>query len=61
VPLDVVLPTSTVSFLGRDVACPNQSDSYLRLMYGDFRKVELTYIDAGPAQARALVGVPVNP
>ena len=61
VPLDVVLPTSTASFLGGDIACPNQSEPYLRLMYGDFNKVEYTYLDPGPAQARALIGAAVNP
>ena len=55
VPLSTVLPTSTVPFLGGDFACPNQSEHYLRFMYGDFRKVEYTYLAAGPAQARALI------
>jgi len=60
VPQDIVLPTSTISFLGGEIACPNQSNPYLRLMYGDFKKVELTYVDEGPAQARALVGAAVT-
>lgn len=53
IPQDVVLPTSTVRFLGSDIACPNQSETYLGMLYGDFRKIEYTYVDAGPAQARA--------
>jgi len=61
IPQDIVLPTLTIPFLGDDIACPNQSDSYLRLMYGDFRKVELTYVDAGPAQVRTRVGAANNP
>ena len=56
IPEDIVLPTSTVSFLGGDIACPNQAQTYLRLLYGDFRKVEYTYVDTGPAQARAHLG-----
>jgi hypothetical protein len=56
IPQDIVLPTLTVPFLGGEIACPNQSESYLRLLYGDFRKVEYTYVDAGPAQARAHIG-----
>jgi hypothetical protein len=55
VPREIVLPTSTVPFLGRDVACPNQTEAYLRVLYGDFRKIEYTYVDAGPAKARARI------
>jgi len=53
VPLEVVLPTSTAPFLGRDFACPNQAEAYLGMLYGDFRKIEYTYVDAAPAGARA--------
>ncbi|MDH3703169.1 MAG: LicD family protein, partial [Alphaproteobacteria bacterium] len=53
VPKEIVLPTSTVPFLGSDFACPNQSDAYLRILYGDFKKIEYTYVNAGPAKARA--------
>jgi hypothetical protein len=53
VPPEVVLPTSTIPFVGRDFACPNQSDAYLRILYGDFRKIELTYVDAAAAETRA--------
>ena len=56
IPQDIVLPTSTVHFLGGDIASPNQSKTYLGLLYGNFRKVEHTYVDAGPAQARAHIG-----
>ena len=55
VPREIVLPTSTVRFLGGEVACPNQTEAYLRLLYGDFRKIEYTYVDAGPAKARARI------
>ncbi len=55
VPREIVLPTSTVPFLGRDVACPHRTEAYLRVLYGDFRKIEYTYVDAGPAKARAQI------
>jgi hypothetical protein len=52
VPKEIVLPTSTINFLGRTVACPNRSDSYLRMLYGDFEEVEYTYVDAAAAKTR---------
>ncbi len=52
---EIVLPTSTVPFLGVDVSCPNQPEAYLRVLYGDFKKIEYTYIDSGPAEARAQI------
>ena len=61
VPQEIVLPTSTVPFLGRDVACPNRTEAYLRVLYGDFRKIEYTYVDVGPAQARARIDTGDDP
>jgi hypothetical protein len=61
VPQEIVLPTSTVPFLGRDVACPNQTEAYLRMLYGDFKKTEYTYVDAGPAKARAQIDTVGDP
>ena len=55
VPQEIILPTSTVPFLGGKFACPNQTEAYLHLLYGDFRKIEYTYVDAGPAKARAQI------
>ena len=52
---EIVLPTSTLSFLGRDIACPNQAEAYLRALYGDFKTIAYTYVDAGPAKARARI------
>ena len=52
---EIVLPTSTVPFLGADVSCPNRPEAYLRVLYGDFKKIEYTYVDAGPAEARARI------
>ena len=61
VPREIVLPTSTVPFLGGDFACPNQTEAYLRALYGDFKKVEYTYVDAVPAQARARIDADGEP
>jgi len=58
---EIVLPTSTVRFLGSDFACPNQPEAYLRVLYGDFRKVEYTFVDAGAAKARALIDAAGDP
>lgn len=53
VPKEIILPTSTIYFLGDDISCPNQSDAFLHILYGEFQKVELTYVDADAAKARA--------
>ena len=52
VPREIVLPTSTIEFLGRDIACPSESDTYMRVLYGDFEVVEYTYVDAAAAETR---------
>ena len=58
---EIVLPTSTVPFLGGNFACPNQTEAYLRILYGDFKKIEYTYVDAGPAKARARIDTVADP
>ena len=55
VPEGVILPTSTVRFLGDDIACPNQSESYLRILYGNFEETKLTYVDDAAAETRHLI------
>ncbi len=52
VPQEIVLPTSTIKFLGGNIACPNKSGTYMRVLYGDFEEVEFTYIDAAAAASR---------
>ena len=52
VPRDLVLPTSTINFLGRQTACPNRASDYLRVLYGNYNEVAYSYVDAGPADAR---------
>ena len=54
VPKDIVLPTSTIHFLGDDIACPNQPRKYLHLVYGDFDEVVYTYVDTTAAEVRRL-------
>jgi lipopolysaccharide cholinephosphotransferase len=51
-PEDIVLPTSTIRFLDDDIPCPNQPQTYLRNLYSDYQKVELTYINSEAAEAR---------
>ncbi len=53
VPQEIVLPTSTIAFLGHDIACPNQPKEYLRLIYGDFGEVVYTFVDAAAAKTRS--------
>ncbi len=55
VPEEIILPISTISFLGDDISCPNQPEAFLRILYGDFQKIELTYVDADAAKARAKI------
>ncbi|MFV2092145.1 MAG: hypothetical protein ACC634_03585 [Hyphomicrobiales bacterium] len=52
---EIVLPTSTIRFLDVEFSCPNQPEAYLQQLYPDFRKIEYTYVDAGPAKARARI------
>jgi hypothetical protein len=54
-PREIMLPTSTIAFLGGNIACPNQPKEYLRLLYGDFGKVVYTYVDAAAAKIRSRV------
>ena len=53
VPIDIVLPTSTINFLGSDIPCPSQPEAFLQTVYGDFQTVELTYVDKTAAKIRA--------
>ena len=61
VPKEIVLPTSTINFLGDDISSPNQSEAFLRILYGDFEKIELTYVDARAAKARAQIDTAGDP
>ena len=61
VPVGIVLPTSTVPFLGGHFACPSQAEAYLHLLYGDFETIEYTYVDAGAAKTRATIDAAITP
>jgi hypothetical protein len=58
---EIILPTSTINFLGHEVRCPNQSKEFLRILYGDFEEIELTYVDADAAKARAEIDRAAKP
>ncbi len=51
-PRETLLPTKTINFLGANVACPNEPETYLRVLYGDFNEVEYTFVDAAAAETR---------
>ena len=53
VPIEIILPTSTINFLGSEMPCPSQPEAFLRTVYGDFQTVELTYVDKTAAKIRA--------
>lgn len=53
IPQEMVLPTATITFLDGKFGCPSQSEFYLNELYGDFSKVEYTYVDAAAAHTRA--------
>jgi hypothetical protein len=53
VPKEVILPTSTINFLGSDIPCPNQPEAFLQILYGEFQTAELTYVDKNAAKTRA--------
>jgi hypothetical protein len=57
VPQEFVLPTKSILYLDSEFACPNQPEAYLQMLYGDFRKVEYTYINAEAANSRTAVDV----
>lgn len=54
---DIVLPVTTIDFLGGTFSAPNNAKAYLEVLYDDFRKVEYTYIDSAPAEARRPIDV----
>ena len=55
VPVDIILPTSTIGFLGSGISCPSQPNTFLQILYGDFQTLELTYVDENAAKTRAEV------
>jgi hypothetical protein len=49
---ELVLPTGTIPFMGRDCACPRLAADYLRVLYGDFNTIAYSYVDAQSAANR---------
>ena len=56
VPVDIILPTSTINFLGSDTLCPSQPEAFLEIVYGDFQTAKLIYVDETAAKIRANIG-----
>ena len=52
-PADIVLPTSSINLLGSSFPGPNKSEAFLKILYGDFQTIELTYVDENAAKNRA--------
>ncbi len=54
---DIVLPTSKITLLGGEFSCPGRPEAYLEQLYGDFRKVEYSYVDDSAARNRQALDV----
>ena len=52
IPSDLVLPTTNITFMGRECACPRRASDYLRVLYGDFNTIAYSYVDATSAENR---------
>ena len=57
VPQELVLPTSTIDFLGSTFDCPHKPEAYLRVLYCDFEDVKYTYVDPAAAETRRRAGM----
>ena len=49
---EIVLPTSTIRFLGNDIPCPNQPGLYLQTLYQDYQTIEYMYVNSDVAETR---------
>ncbi len=49
---DMVLPLSQRLFLGTQLPVPHKPEAYLQSIYGDFSKVEFTYMDQAAVHNR---------
>ena len=49
---EIVLPTSTIRFLGNDISCPNQPKKYLQNLYRNYQTIEYTYVSYEAAETR---------
>jgi hypothetical protein len=55
VPREVILPTAEITLFGSQFSCPAQPEEHLRILYGNFREVEYSYVDAEAAVGRRQV------
>jgi hypothetical protein len=49
---EIVLPTSTIQFLGNCIPCPNEPQTHLHTLYQDYQTIEYTYISSDVAELR---------
>ena len=49
---EIVLPTSTIRFLGNDIPCPNQPQLHLKTLYRDYQTIEYMYVSSEAAEKR---------
>lgn len=49
---EIVLPTSTIRFLGNDIPCPNHPGSHLQTLYRDYKTIEYMYVSSEAAELR---------
>jgi hypothetical protein len=49
---EIVLPTSTIRFLGNDIPCPNEPQTYLQTIYQDYQTTEYMYLSSEAAETR---------
>ena len=52
VPRDLILPTTNILLFDKTMPCPQNFDAYLRLLYGEYSKIEYTYIKPEAAEKR---------
>jgi hypothetical protein len=52
---EIVLPTSTIRFLGNDIPCPNEPQTYLQTIYQDYQTTEYTYLSSEAAETRSSI------
>ena len=48
----IVLPTSTVHFLGSYISCPNQPQIHLQTLYNNYQTIEYMYVSSEAAETR---------
>lgn len=57
---ELVLPTTEIALFGSQFSCPAKPEEFLRVLYGDFREVEYTYLEPAAALNRRLMDAAVS-